>query len=126
MKGEDIEVLTALLERHGIAEFDYEDEKGSLSLSLGNSKAAVQAPAPSASGPGIIRAPFAGVFLCAHPASTDGEPALPLTVRQGDIVAFLKAGPMLRPVVAGRDCTLVRKLAAEKTLVGYGEPLFST
>jgi biotin carboxyl carrier protein len=49
----------------------------------------------------------------------EGEPA-----KQGQILAFLRAGDVLTPVVADRDAVAVRPLAQDGALVGYGDVLF--
>ena len=50
--------------------------------------------------------------------------ALPRLVRRGEVIGYLKAGAVLRPVVAPSDGVLSRQLADEGQLVGYGTALF--
>ncbi|MDO9416394.1 hypothetical protein [Pararhizobium sp.] len=126
MSSAEIGKVMALMERHGIAEFEYED--GPLQIFLAKSggvvapvaAAAVAKPKEGA----VLRSPGIGRFHQAHP-SADTAPTLPRRVRKGDIVAYLAVGPMLRPVLAEADCILRGLLTDDGALTGYGNPLFS-
>ena len=90
-----------------------------------------QAPAPSATSPepvastGAIEARAIGRLRLRHPdAAPQAEDPYPMTVVRGDIVAFLEAGALLRPVVADADGLIGPPLERDGNLVGYGTPLF--
>ena len=123
MSGQDLTALTALLQRYGIAEFEYEDDSRHVVLSLGT---AADAPPPAPAAPPVstvapvtVRAPYAGLFRLAP----SGEP-LPRMVRQAEILGNLQTGQLLRPVIAPEAGLLGQVLVAEGALTGYGTPLF--
>jgi acetyl-CoA carboxylase biotin carboxyl carrier protein len=84
-----------------------------------------EAPAPAdARPPSVLRSPGMGFLCLRHPLSQelplrDGELA-----GEGTVLAFLRAGEVLTPVCCDRNAVVVRLLATEGALVGYGEPLF--
>ncbi|MBP1858133.1 hypothetical protein [Rhizobium herbae] len=128
MNSADIQKLTALMERYGIAAFDYEQGSVQLRLTLGSSveAAAITEPARSS---GIresdtLRSPAVGIVLHSHPASASPAPALPRQAARGEIVAYIKTGMTLRAIATAKDCVLRRALTAEGKGVGYGDALF--
>lgn len=71
------------------------------------------------------KAPFAGHFLDTHPARETPAAAQDTAVAAGDIVGFVRVGPLLMPVrafSAGRpnECSV-----KAGDLVGYGDTIFS-
>lgn len=129
-----IESILELMERHGIAEFEYQDEARHIVASGGEVVASgsevvdveeqadvVPVSAPRAE---TVTAPHIGVFLQAHPLDSKGA-ALPRLVRRGEIIGYLKAAGLLRPVAAPSEGVLVRCLVDEGTLVGFATPLFA-
>lgn len=71
-----------------------------------------------------LKSPGIGLFRVKHPltgleAIREGEGA-----GKGQILGFLHAGEMLAPILSDRDAVAIRQVAAEGTLVGYGEVLF--
>ncbi|MBV2183647.1 MAG: hypothetical protein KUL88_03770 [Rhizobium sp.] len=122
-----IETVLELMRRHGIAEFEYQDDTRHVVASGGElfevGQRAEEAAVPSPRRAETISAPHIGLFLPEHPSSTR-EAALPRLVRRGEIIGYLKAGTVLRPVVAPSDGVLSRQLAHEGELAGYGTPLF--
>lgn len=118
--------ILELMERHGIAEFEYQDESRHIVASGGEVvDVEEQAEAHTARAPRAetITAPHIGIFLKAHPLDSK-DVALPRLVRQGEIIGYLKAGGLLRPVAAPSEGVLVRCLVDEGTLVGFAAPLF--
>lgn len=71
------------------------------------------------------KAPFAGHFLDAHPARGTPAAAEDTAVAAGDIVGFVKVGPLLLPVRAPDAGTLNACSVKAGDLVGYGDPIFS-
>lgn len=122
-----IESVLELMRRHGIAEFEYQDENrhviasGGTAFEVGQRAEEPAAPAPRRAE--TIAAPHIGLFLPEHPSSTR-DAALPRLVRRGEIIGYLKAGALLRPVVAPSDGVLSLQLAPKGELAGYGTPLF--
>ena len=71
-----------------------------------------------------ITADGVGVFRSHHPTSSERFVMEGVSVRQGQIVAFLQIGPCLRPVTAPREGVIGACIGPEDTVVGYGSPLF--
>ncbi|MBP1860348.1 acetyl-CoA carboxylase [Rhizobium herbae] len=71
-----------------------------------------------------VAAPTAGLFCSAHPASVAPPLELPREVVPGEMLGFIRVGPILLPVKASGTGILMRSLAGDGSLVGYGEPLF--
>ncbi len=122
-----IETVLELMRRHGIAEFEYQDDtrhvvaSGAEAFEVGHAAEEPAAPAPRRAE--TVTAPHIGFFLPEHPSSQKNA-ALPRLVRRGEVIGYLKAGALLRPVVAPSDGVLSRQLAPKGVLAGYGTPLF--
>ncbi|WP_047459283.1 hypothetical protein [Rhizobium rhizogenes] len=71
------------------------------------------------------KAPFAGHFLDAHPARGMPAAAEDTAITAGDILGFVKVGPLLLPVRAPEAGTLNECPVKAGDLVGYGDPIFS-
>jgi hypothetical protein len=103
--------LLRMMARHGVAELYYSNADQSISLEI---EADLH--------PEIV-CRQAGVFLHRHPA--DGSTGrFPRNVRKGDIVAYLKAGAILVPVIASDDGWLPQPLLDDGEVAGYGDVLF--
>ncbi|MFB9949042.1 hypothetical protein ACFFP0_09305 [Rhizobium puerariae] len=74
----------------------------------------------------LARAPIAGVFLASHPLRPAKASQQGVAVGQGEVVGFVKIGPMLAPVLAEKAGTVGAIVAEPETLVGYGSPLLKT
>ena len=70
------------------------------------------------------KAPFAGHFLDTHPAR-DMPAAQDTAVCVGDIVGFVRVGPLLMPVRAFAAGRLNECSVKAGDLVGYGDTIFS-
>ena len=70
------------------------------------------------------KAPFAGHFLDTHPARDVPAAAEGAAVAAGDIVGFIKVGPLLLPVRAPAAGTLNESSVKAGNLVGYGDTIF--
>lgn len=75
-------------------------------------------PAPA------ITAPAAGILLAAHPDRV-APPPQGRAVAAGEVVALLRVGPCLRPVLAPGAGRLGPALLPDGTLAGFGTPLFA-
>lgn len=71
------------------------------------------------------KAPFAGHFLDAYPARGAPEAAEDTAVAAGDIVGFVKVGPLLMSVRSPEAGTLNECPVRTGDLVGYGDTIFS-
>jgi acetyl-CoA carboxylase biotin carboxyl carrier protein len=74
-----------------------------------------------------VTAPSVGVFLHRHPMHGDDE-SPPLAragqaVRAGQIVGFLRIGPLLLPVHVPNDGVIADVAATHEEIVGYGATL---
>ena len=120
MNLDTIERLVRRLEASAITEFEFSDDQQHLILRLDPTTAG--APIEPAGAP-TVQARAIGRLRLAHPGGTD-IPDTPRPVAEGEIVAFLQAGPGLRPVVAEQAGTIGSPLQPEGALVGYGTPIF--
>jgi acetyl-CoA carboxylase biotin carboxyl carrier protein len=76
---------------------------------------------PSAERPDAAQAPIAGRFLHAHPLH-DAPLASPgKHVKAGQPVGLVQVGALLLPVSAPHDGVVALMLAADGSLVGYGD-----
>ncbi|MHB0951154.1 MAG: hypothetical protein ACYC10_04425 [Allorhizobium sp.] len=118
-----LSAVMALLEKHGLAEFEYQDgDRHILATRHEVCDLAVHEP-PAPRRETTIAAPHTGIFRSKHP-SEQAQKSLPRPVRRGEIIGFLEAGSLLRPVLAAKDGILARQLAEEGALTGYGAALF--
>lgn len=78
----------------------------------------------SAAQPVVVKAPMAGHFCSGSSSRSVAADRLPRSVSAGDILGFLRVGPILLPLCAGRAGILTRQLAEPDALVGFGDPLF--
>ena len=102
-----------LMHRHGIGYFDYEGPDGALTLG---------ADLPEQEHP-PISARAAGIFLSRHPVERTIA-VWPRRVRQGEIIGWLKIGPLLEPIRAEEDALIRRPKLVDGTLAGFGDRLF--
>jgi biotin carboxyl carrier protein len=71
-----------------------------------------------------VTALHAGVFLTCHPLRNNPLIMPTDQVKQGQVIGLLKAGPLLKPVVAPCDGALIATTVCDGALVGYGTQLF--
>ncbi|MCW8087384.1 acetyl-CoA carboxylase biotin carboxyl carrier protein [Sabulicella glaciei] len=126
MTAEEIGQITAWLKAAGLDSLELASPRAKLRLRLGAPAPAETgnlAPQPSAA-PASIDARATGLFLPAHPwrATPPVQPGQ--RVQAGEIVGFLRIGPLLQPVTATSDGIVGRCLAAPGKLVGFGTKLF--
>lgn len=72
----------------------------------------------------VATAPIAGIFCRDHPATIAPPFELPREVVSGDMLGFVRVGPVVLPVRASETGVLTRFAAEDGSLVGYGDPLF--
>ena len=113
MKADLREKVLDLMNRHGIGYFDYEGPDGALTLEADRPE---QDHAP-------ILASSPGIFLWRHPADRSVV-IWPRRVRSGEVIGWLKIGPLLEPVRATEDAPIRRPRLVDGALAGYGAQLF--
>ena len=130
MTPEEIEACIGLMARHGVAAFSW--SRGEETLSLrgaagggAGAGAGAASPGPAPGGDAAVRAPAAGVFRAAHPATGQPMAGEGEAVRAGQVVGLLQVGPCLRPAVAAAAGVLGEAVAADGALVGFGAELFA-
>lgn len=123
MTSDDLLRLTALLDKYGMAEFEYEDGDRHIVLSLGRPPVDRPSATATTAPPLRIGAPFAGVFRRQHPLESEAKP-FPRLVEQGEIVGYLQVDAVLRPVIAPETGRIGLPRIADGTLAGYGTHIF--
>jgi acetyl-CoA carboxylase biotin carboxyl carrier protein len=68
--------------------------------------------------------PGFGIFLHAHPLHDTPLVRVGDSVAVGQLLAFLKIGPLLVPVPAQHEGVITAIVAQHGALVGFGDPLF--
>ncbi|CDZ33666.1 Biotin carboxyl carrier protein [Neorhizobium galegae bv. officinalis] len=81
-------------------------------------------PAPTAQPLVVVKAPMAGHFYPGSPSRSAAADRMPQSVLATDLLGFLRVGPVLLPLCAGRAGILTKQLAEPDALVGFGDPLF--
>lgn len=115
--------LETMMARHGIATLDIEEGDVSVSLRKGRQAMPTASAKTQQKGTLVIHAAAIGRFRLANGGGIDlGR--FPRNVRKGEIVAFLDAGGLLRPVAAPEGGVVGMPLVGEGELIGYGDRLF--
>lgn len=72
----------------------------------------------------VIRASETGIFHSTHPLA--GKLCAPKgeVVAQGQILAYLRTGTVLRPVIAPRDGRVRKQLLRDGAVAGHGDALY--
>ncbi|GJD66177.1 acetyl-CoA carboxylase biotin carboxyl carrier protein [Methylobacterium frigidaeris] len=123
--------LAAWLAASGIDELELRGPEGQVRLARGigpsgsgGSTAAAAGPSPRAEpAPGTVRSPGVGHFLPAHPLRAESLVVPGERIAAGQPVGLLRVGALLLTVTAPRAGTVIRVVAPEGALVGYGDPL---
>ena len=116
-----IAALSAALTAAGVDGIEIEQRHQKLRIVVErNGAASVLVDAAKASETTVAKAQLAGVFT--HSRTVSGS--LPRNVATGEILGFIRIGPVLLPVKASKAGVLTRVLADNDALVGYGAPLF--
>ena len=125
--------IAAWLAATDIDELELTGPDGRLHLSRGNHTTATSDQRPhreaDAAGPAssadVVVSPSFGTFLHAHPLHEAAlvRPGAPVAAEQ--VVGLLKLGALLVPVRAPRAAIVEAVLAADASLVGFGDPLLA-
>lgn len=106
--------LLEMMQRHGIGYLDYAGPDGTLTI---------EADRPDMHAPVLADRP--GIFLTRHPAETaPPAPAWPRRVTSGEVIGWLKIGPLLVPVRATETAVIGRPHLDDGALAGFGDRLF--
>ncbi len=123
-----IAFLTDALTAAGVAGLEISAPSGQLRIvvsSAGEAKIGSNRSAqPGSVSPVLVRAPLAGYFCVAHRSGSAEVSSLPRAICATDVLGFIRVGPVLLPVSAGRSGTVTKLLAEADAMVGYGAPLF--
>lgn len=117
MTFEEIEAIVGSLDGRGIDEVEITAGTTRLKLRFG--------AAPLAASTTTLAAPSPGRFRPMHPLETAPRFALGDAIHAGDIVAFVEANGILKPVIASANATLGAQLVDDGALVGWGPPLYA-
>jgi len=71
----------------------------------------------------VVTAPSVGVLLHRHPQREAALAPVGTRARAGQPLALLQIGMLLLPVPAPRDGVVTRHVAADRAIVGYGDPV---
>ncbi|CDZ63798.1 acetyl-CoA carboxylase biotin carboxyl carrier protein [Neorhizobium galegae] len=116
-----IAFLTDALTAAGVSGLEISRPDGQLRIVIATGNevridvSATSQPAPAAQPLVVVKAPMAGHFCTGSPLRS---------VSAADILGFLRVGPILLPLCAGRAGILTKQLAKPDALVGFGDPLF--
>jgi len=134
MKVSDIAEIASWLSAAGIATCELKGPDYSLRL-----RRSVQVPlietvpvssgsdpaAPDNEPQNLVASPSVGLFLHAHPVHETRLVEPNDLVSAGQPLGLLQVGPILLPVVSPRDGVVASIIAANSSLVGYGDPLIA-
>lgn len=121
--------LTAALEAAGVDGIEIERPAGNIRIVIehGAPRTALRHVPdhnrPASPQTGTVNAPIAGLFTGSHPSAT-AFATVPREVSVGDMLGFVRIGPILLPVRASMAGMLTQVHAADGALVGYGDPLY--
>jgi biotin carboxyl carrier protein len=118
MTFEEIEAIVQSLDDRGVDAVEITVGTAHLKLRFGTDR-------PSAVRAEIV-APAPGRFRQAHPLDSAPRFSEGDAIRAGDVVAFVEANGVLKPVVATADGTLGKALLSDGAPVGWGAPLYQT
>jgi hypothetical protein len=124
-----IAFLTEALTEAGVSGLEISWPSGQLRIVIATGNEAgidvsvTSRPAPTAQPLVVVKAPMAGHFCPGSPSRSATADRLP-SVFAADILGFLRVGPVLLPLCAGRAGILTKQLAEPDALVGFGDPLF--
>lgn len=128
---DEIERLSGIARKAGVAEIDLSDGARSLRLRiagpgrpLDTAPAARQLASAAPKEPRGVKSPGVGLFRHAHPVT--GRPASPSgqRVAEGQVVGYVQTGSCLRPATAPCAGTIGAPVHEEGALVGYGTLLY--
>ncbi|WP_435656333.1 acetyl-CoA carboxylase biotin carboxyl carrier protein [Brucella pituitosa] len=133
---EVLEQITCWLQQAGVSEVEIETDAGeSISISLQASGKA-SSREPSSQALPVVEAPIrtvgakaplspcVGRFVERHSHYGNAPVAEGTTLRAGEIVGFVKTGPLLVASRSAQDVIVTDILVKAGDLVGFGDPLF--
>lgn len=128
MSPEFIEKVVALLQKHSLRSFEFEQAGACLSIKL---DAKVNAASPlvhlesaEAEPCKIIHSPSMGVLRLTHPQREEPFVEVGSEIQKGQIVAFLQNDELLEEIKANCSGVLVAAVAQEGQVIGFAQPIF--
>lgn len=138
----DVERLLQVMAKYNVAEMEWENPSGRLSLRTGATDSvpmgtalslpvAVGAPAPVAAAPAVssklkqILSPFVGTFYRAPSPTSEIYVREGQSVKRGAVLCIIEAMKLMNEIEAEVDGTIVSVLVENGQPVEFGEPLFS-
>jgi len=117
---ETITFLTDALTVAGVDGLEISSASGQLHITVSSGRRALPQVDKPPSKALIVRAPMAGVFCLKSGVTAD----VPHPVAKSEMLGFLRIGPVLVPLIAGRPGLLTRRSVEPGALVGFGDALF--
>ncbi|SDD50703.1 Biotin carboxyl carrier protein [Variovorax sp. CF079] len=108
----------------GVFRIRFSRQPGTQAPSDGDLTSTEQAPLGASGASTCLKSPGIGIFCVKHPLTGLEAMREGGGVKKGQILAFLRAGEMLTPILSDRDAVAIRQASAEGALVGYGDVLF--
>jgi acetyl-CoA carboxylase biotin carboxyl carrier protein len=121
---EVLAMLSGWLEQAGVHAIEIEREDQTIKIAVENGAPQVfQQPAARSKAASFVevKAPFVGHFLPHHPARDSTRNST--SVDEGDIVGFVKVGPLLLGAAAPKGGIVRETLVSSGDLVGYADAL---
>ncbi len=120
---ETIAFLTDALTAAGVDGLEISGASGQLRIVI-SAKSEVRTAGMPPAQAFVVKATMAGIFCLQRPGSAGTSADLPRSVTASEVLGFLRIGPILLPISAGRAGLLTRRVAQPDTLVGFGDALF--
>jgi len=131
MTPQDIERLSLIAQRAGVAELEISSPEFRLRLRFVSDASGVrpemtlQTRDLEAANFGFIRSPGVGVLRFSHPTGRNPVISAGDTVAKDKIVGFLEVGSVIRPIIASSAGVIGPAMVPDGAVVGFGIPLFS-
>jgi acetyl-CoA carboxylase biotin carboxyl carrier protein len=128
--------IAGWLEQAGVSAIEIEQAERTVRIVVDSTGATVQSRPAAASPPKTVetqidqhglpvKTPIAGEYIDTHPSRKIAQSAIGAAVEAGQIVGFIKIGPMLVAVDAPASGILSASRGDGGALVGFGETVFT-
>jgi acetyl-CoA carboxylase biotin carboxyl carrier protein len=120
----DLKQIVAWLEAEDLYEIEIEETGRHIRIVMAGRAPASATPSKDDGTGEAVVAHSVGIFLVALPGRRSNFVQCGDSVKAGSVMAILKIGRLLTPVVAPIDGTVVRALVEPQTMVEFGTKLF--
>lgn len=120
----DLKQIVAWLEAENLYEIEIEETGRHIRIVMAGRAPASATPSKDDGTGEAVVAHSVGIFLAALPGRRSNFVQCGDSVKAGSVMAILKIGRLLTPVVAPIDGTVVRALVEPETMVEFGTKLF--